>query len=313
MDIRYEKIHVDPYGNCLVMTNGYLEVVVSLDIGPRIISFRRLSGENILFQDTKDLVRVDNADYKSVYGNESIWHAYAGHRIWMSPETYLSYYPDNEEITWDVKNNIFRFIQAKQKVTNIQIILEITFGDMNLVKINNQIINHGNKEKSLSVWALTMLKGPGIEIVPLAKDNTDFAPQRYYSLWNFGAKNNDRRACYGDKYFTLKMEPREKTAYKVGMNISGGVALYLVEGNLFVKRFGYEKDLHYPDNNVNYETYTNNLFLEMESLTPIKKVFIGKSVSNIEYWSLHEYEVGTTNYLNETELDKIILKYLNNM
>ena len=43
----------------------------------------------------------------------------------------------------------------------------------------------------------------------------------------------------------------------------------------------------YPDFGCSFETFTNNEFLEIETLGPLTKVLPGKTVEQVEHWSLH--------------------------
>ena len=52
-------------GKTLVMSSDKVEIQITLDVGPRIISLRYLpDGKNIFFEDINDLVNKDvSADY----------------------------------------------------------------------------------------------------------------------------------------------------------------------------------------------------------------------------------------------------------
>jgi hypothetical protein len=55
---------------------------------------------------------------------------------------------------------------------------------------------------------------------------------------------------------------------------------------LFVKQFSYAEGRRYPDNGCNFETFTNQEFLEVESLGPLQRIAPGKSVEHVEQWWL---------------------------
>jgi len=296
-----EFIH-DVFGRCVTISNSYLTVTVTVDIGPRIIEFRRNQGKNILFQDSLGQVIVASDDYRKVFGKDAVWNAYGGHRVWKSPETYESYYPDNNKVFFIRLGDSFVFKGEEQMKTNVQVILTLDFVDDYKLKVTNAIKNIDIKSQTSSCWALTMVNGPGLEIVPLPRDKTDFRPQRHYSLWDFGARNNDPRAYYGDKFFTLTMDTSKSEPYKVGILVTDGVAIYLTKDDVFTKQFFYNSSSEYPDNNVNYETYVRELFLEMETLSPLKSIQPGESLEQIEFWSLGENHQGIPNRVDETSM-----------
>ncbi|XMB72860.1 hypothetical protein RJI07_02865 [Mycoplasmatota bacterium WC30] len=310
MSLKYEKIDYKKYGKCLRIDNGFLEVIATLELGPRIISLRRLAGENIFFEDLNDLNYVTSEQQDEIFFKGATWHSYGGHRLWKSPEDYATYYPDNDPITYHLENNKITLIQKPQIGTNLQLIFSLDFEEENLIKVSSKIKNLSNTDKKIACWSLTMCKGPGLEIVPLPNDETGFNPQRYYSLWNFGAKNNDPRAYYGDKFFSLRMEPGNPLAYKVGMKLNKGNIIYLTKEDVFVKKFKRIKNAVYSDNNVNYETYTKDLFMELESLGEYKEVKPNEELNHHEYWSLFEFNCELPEGNDEMKFQKLVNKYI---
>jgi len=73
--------HVDniPYGgwkNNLRVSNGDAELIATLDVGPRIISYRLMDGKNV-FKEYPDQLG---------HSGESDWMIRGGHRLWAGPE-----------------------------------------------------------------------------------------------------------------------------------------------------------------------------------------------------------------------------------
>src|SRR5262245_20519379 len=92
--MRMDLVEFAGWRDCLRLTDGAIELIVTTAIGPRIISARLAGGENLLW--------VDPATAGQTGGDE--WHAYGGHRLWMAPETLeRTYVPDNgtAQSTWD--------------------------------------------------------------------------------------------------------------------------------------------------------------------------------------------------------------------
>ena len=56
---------------------------------------------------------------------------------------------------------------------------------------------------------------------------------------------------------------------------------------LFVKSFDCIADALYPDGDVNFECYTNEEMLEVESLGPLVSLPPGETISRTEVWRLH--------------------------
>ena len=60
----------------------------------------------------------------------------------------------------------------------------------------------------------------------------------------------------------------------------------LIDGALFVKRFGWEPGAAYPDGGCNAEVFTAGGYMELESLGPLTTLEPGASVEHVERWSL---------------------------
>jgi hypothetical protein len=56
--------------------------------------------------------------------------------------------------------------------------------------------------------------------------------------------------------------------------------------SLFIKTFNYEDGLAYPDMGSNFETFTKDDFIELESLSPLKQLAPGESIAHTESWHL---------------------------
>lgn len=309
MNIELKELNYKKYGKCLLFTNGYLELITTLELGPRIISFKRRNGENVLWEDLNEELIIDAPELEDIYYKGAKWNSYGGHRLWKAPEDYATYYPDSRPIKHEYKENTLYLIQEIQLETELQMIISISFLEENLIKVSSRIINVANHNQTVAPWSLSMCKGPGLEIVPLPNDVTDFRPQVFYSIWNFGAPYNDERAYFGKEYFSLRMVPGNPLAFKAGFNMNHGYLLYMTGKEALVKRFERKPNAVYPDNNVNFETYTKNLFLEIETLGELKELKPREYTDHYELWSLYELEDEIPSNNDEAKYKELIEKY----
>ena len=88
------------YGKCISISNGRTKLLVTVEIGPRII-FYGINDKNIMFEDLDDTTFKGGDFFNTNLKDEGIWHLYGGHRLWKSPEYIDTYYPDNKQV--DVK------------------------------------------------------------------------------------------------------------------------------------------------------------------------------------------------------------------
>ena len=71
------------------------------------------------------------------------------------------------------------------------------------------------------------------------------------------------------------------------------------DGQVFLKRVGFDPAATYPDFGCNIELYTNGDMLEVESVGPLTKLAPQAAVEHIERWSLHKAKIGESD--NEIE------------
>ena len=76
----------------LRLANSQVELIATLDVGPRIISFRTLpGGQNVM----------KNYDEMMGKSGEAEWQIRGGHRFWLAPEDLTrTYFADNRPVSW---------------------------------------------------------------------------------------------------------------------------------------------------------------------------------------------------------------------
>ena len=84
--MKVERREYGGWKDCLFLSNGEAELAVTTAVGPRIIRYGLIGGENELGEIAKDRGRA---------GGER-WRMYGGHRLWHAPEdAFRTYRPDN--------------------------------------------------------------------------------------------------------------------------------------------------------------------------------------------------------------------------
>lgn len=296
MEVKCYEMKYKNYGNCICLENGTIKLIATIDVGPRIVFFGFCDGQNVLFEDTERNFYEINKGY-------GVWYAYGGHRIWCAPETVPeTYLPDNSKVNVDYDGNTLTLTPAKTAFGK-QFSLTITMNEENAVFVENRITNCSGKAAEFAPWSVTGLAAGGTEIIPLCSDNNGFLPNRTMSLWSY-SDVKDERFTLSDKYALLKHDPSTKKAFKVGFNVTGGQIIYVNGSQIFRKSFEDYKNTSYPDFCCNFETYTNNLFLECEILGEMKKYQPGETASITEKWELRS---------SDWNADKVINEYISNI
>jgi hypothetical protein len=97
---------------------------------------------------------------------------------------------------------------------------------------------------------------------------------------------SDPRFHFGRRFVRLRSEESSEEPQKIGFANKVGWAGYANEGALFVKHFTYEEGATYPDYGCNNEFFTAGLFMEVESLSPLRQLEPGDSLEHVERWQL---------------------------
>jgi len=298
------------WGRCVCLSDGKIEMLITLDFGPRIISFGPVGGENILFEDKED--KSNAYAYKEasdkLFGAESgVWHIYGGHRLWVSPESVPeTYYPDNEPVDYKKIENGIILTPPPQKGVNFQLSMEITMEKDNSFKIIHKVQNIDKVSKTYAPWALTVMSQNGTAVVPVPTRETGLIENRHLVLWPY-TKMTDPRVTWGDKYIVLKQDPENEDKFKLGQLSQHGWIAYFNHGGVFVKKFDINEDEKHPDRNCNTELFTSSLMLEAESIGVYGEVAPNMTAIHTEYWS---YFCSAEIPANEAEMDTFAEKFI---
>lgn len=295
MTIKVEKTAYAGWPNCYRLSNGVIDLIVTSDVGPRIIRFGFDGGENE-FGEMKDQVGLTGGDE---------WRIYGGHRLWHSPEAKpRSYYPDNEPVQVEETEDGLSVLQPVEKTTGIQKSLQISMSpDSPRVEVIHRLENKGLWPVELAPWALSVMRTGGVCVVPQPQGDPEaLLPNRSLTLWPY-TDMSDARLTWGRKYIMLRQNPNVEPPCKFGLSASDAWVAYVNQGVAFVKLFDYYRDAIYPDNGCSVEVYTNDQFLEAETLGPLSYLEPGDMVEHTEVWHLTDGLDLTGQVPTEQEVD----------
>lgn len=309
-NIEITKINYKNFGQCLKITNGIIEAVVTIDIGPRVIRFAFVNGENFFHEDIDRESAMSGEPLEAVFGKGSTWYAYGGHRLWLSPENLpLSYYPDNDPVKWNKIPGGIELLPPAQRVNDMQYRIELVMSeDKASMSVKHYVTNLGSITQKRSLWSLTILRRDGMEVVPQPLLNTGLLANRVLAMWPY-SDMSDNRVYWGKKYVTMRQDTGIKSAFKFGINNDRSWAGYFVNNGMFVKKYNHNPNGNYPDYGVSFETFTNNLILEMETLSELTDITPGSTAFHSEDWSLiNNVECPSAN--DEVTLDALANLYI---
>ena len=306
MSVKFSETNYETFGKCLKIENDVCELFVTLELGPRIIRYALKGCENMLKQDVDKVVGKEGPEYEKAFYKGAYWCNYGGHRLWTSPEAFPeTYYPDNDPVTYEIRDNVAVIFGNPQMTNNIKYTFEITLDDNSSnVTLEHTIENIDKKIQKFAPWALTVMDVGGLEIIPKPTTDTGLLPNCVIALWPY-ARMNDERLYWGNKYITIKQNTNIERAFKLGLNNEHGWIAYLNKKCLFIKKYNHFNDAVYPDYGVSFETYTDNGILEIETLGALKEVQPNEKVKHIEQWELKKADV-SIDRCNEEEIQKFV-------
>ncbi len=274
-----ERISYGGWPNCYRLSNGRVELVITADVGPRIIHCGFAGGPN-LFATYPDMLGQTGGDE---------WRIYGGHRLWAAPELQpRTYYPDNAPVAVEQHPGFVRATAPVEAGNAISKEIDIALADnADRATVTHRIRNHGPWAIQLAPWALSVMDAGGTAIVPLPPRGShpeNLLPAHTITLWAYTALS-DPRWTLGEKYILLRQD-RAGKPQKLGAMISAGWAACAIHDALFLKTFGYVPGAPYPDLNSNLEVFTNQQMLELETLGPLVTLEPGAAVEHVEGWHL---------------------------
>ena len=202
----FEKVKAFGWENCYRLRSGRLEMIVTADVGPRILFFGLEGGKNMLKTVENQLGRTADLD----------WLLYGGHRLWAAPEDpYLSYLPDNQAVLVEFDNDDagLSFIRPadvsglERKLTILPFCRDQKIGEngcengftladkrmkaLGSFIVRNEIINRSQNVIKTASWGITSFAPGGIGYLPMEKKRSEkFQANRRLNLWDYFAKRS---------------------------------------------------------------------------------------------------------------------------
>jgi hypothetical protein len=293
--------------NNLLLSNGDVELVATLDVGPRVIAYRLPGGFNVMKNYAEQMGGTGEAE----------WQIRGGHRFWLAPEDLTrTYFPDNRQVRWEqIGPHAAKLVPPPETEYGVQKEMHLALAPKGTrVEVTLKVTNVGTEPTELAPWGPTVMAPGGVEIIPLppkaphpghpsnAKSPADYAPNQELVLWPY-FDFADARWTFGRKYIFLRQDVNQGPT-KIGLAHRMGWVGYLNSGTLFVKRFDYREGAVYPDRGTRYQTFSYQEMLEMETVGELATLQPGQSAELAESWELFG---GVPDVRTEADVDRVIL------
>jgi hypothetical protein len=263
------------------LKNGYLQLDILANAGPRIVRLRRAGSDENLLAETPDI------HWDTPYGP---FYIQGGHRLWHAPEAFpRTYHPDNDGLKLEPLPEGLRLIGRTETASGIRKEIEIHLeaGEPKL-KLVHRLVNESAWPVRLAAWAITQLPLGGTMHLPQPNQPADneYLPNRRLALWTY-TRLQDPRLELADDFIRLHAHP-DPQALKIGCYNTHGWAAYVRSGVAFIKRFNLTPNAEYPDYGCNVEVYCKDRFCELETLGPLTTLNPGQAVTHIEEWEIRD-------------------------
>lgn len=294
--VTVQKIAYKGWHDCYLIANGTVRLIVTADVGPRVIFYGFEHGPNE-FHEFPDQVGKTGGDQYQNYG---------GHRLWVAPENKRTYFPDNVPVkVVQTRRNgrvLVRFIapeELRPYPTYLQKEMAIELAPSGShVTVYQIITNRGQRAQELAPWSISQMARGGHAVFPFPP-KAPWGPKHLQpviplALWSY-TDFQDPRWTLGAKYLELQQSRNPKGPYKeqkIGLFDEAGWGAYYNRHHLFVVRVEVHQGADYPDFGCNFETYTEPRFLEFETLGPRTDLKPGQSVHHTEQWWLFDGVAG---------------------
>jgi hypothetical protein len=275
-----ERINYKGWPNCYRLANGTVDLVMTTDVGPRIIRFGLVGRANQFKEYAEMLGQTGGCE----------WRIYGGHRLWHAPEVWpRTYCPDNAPVRVESLEDAVRLIQRTEPETGIQKELDVQlWPNAAAARVTHRLRNNNSWPIELAPWALSVMAPAGKAIIPLPLREThaeNLSPVSTIILWAY-TDMSDPRFTWGHNCVLVRQDPGAETPQKIGATVPDGWVAYARDGQLFVKQFACDRAAHYPDFGACVEVWVDTEMLELETLGPLRVVEPGGAVEHVEQWFL---------------------------
>lgn len=297
--VSVERVQYKGWADCYRISNGEVELIVTGEVGPRIIRYGFVGGQNLFKEFPEQIGKSGEAEFQ----------LRGGDRVWKAPEDPVATWaPDNVPVTVQITPTGVIAREPIEPLTKLQKEIEVSLAPTGTnVTVSHRITNHGLFTIEFAPWALTMMAQGGMVVSgfpPRGHHPQNLESTNPLTMWAY-TNLADPRWKFTRKYLTLRQDPNNNDAQKLGLFNKETWAAYLLNNEVFVKRTTADPKGKYPDFGCSFETFTNNLFLEVETLGPLTKVDPSKTVELVEHWGL--FRNVKLNAITDEDLDRTIL------
>ena len=276
--IRINHVRFGGFDDCLEMDNGIVRLIVTTQVGPRILYLACDGCENMLH-------RIAEDEGKTC---DQTWRLFGGHRLWAGPQVrFRPNEPEDQPVKYILHEDGVTLTNEIQKESRIQkeIRIRMSEGDSH-IQITHRITSWSVWPVELTVWPVTVFPSDGVAFWSNAAPDTFYLPNDVQVFWPW-TQHDDPRFVRARKVSYLKADPANSDWFKIGMPNRSGFGVYCGKNQMFVKKYTYDKNAKYSDFGATLEVFCNEEFVELESVSPLYTLESGQTAEHTEHWYVY--------------------------
>jgi hypothetical protein len=220
--VKIDLIEYRGWTDSVRLSNDLVDLVILTEVGPRIMWYGFLGGDNVFVELPDTLGQTGGDD----------WHVYGGHRLSHAPQADpRSHYPDNFPVAYDYDEQAgsLRVTQPVEPTSGIQKTFEVVLDpDSTRVAVTHRLMNRNLWPVELAPWALSSMATGGRAFAPLPPRGTprdNLLPTGPLVLWAY-TDMSDLRWSWGHRLVSLTQDTHRSSPQKAGFWVPAGWAAY---------------------------------------------------------------------------------------
>lgn len=276
---------------CLVIENGFIELVIIPEIGGRVLRYAFPGDQQMAINPRTIGQNFDPATDSS--GPWAKGWGYGGYKNWPAPQSFWNW-PPPPRLCWgpyayniehQSADSLIIYLESEVETIRAKGLKQarrfIIYRNSTLVKVEQYLFNVSATPRELSIWDISQtIVQHGTE-----KDMTNFSV--YFPAEK--SKINDANLNItevADNVYRYKDTSKSGKAF---INLNAGWCANVDErdSESYYKLFEIDPEANHPDDNSNFEIYTDgkNEYIEIEVLSPLKRLEHGDTLRYDQFWS----------------------------
>lgn len=287
LSINVKEITTENFGHCVQLSTSDIQVIVTIDYGPRIVSVTTpFSSNMIYFQKDKEYNRCH------------------GHKMCLIAERANGgFYFDNSPVMYSQLDDGVKFFQTVSSPMALEVSMDIV-PEKNGLMVVHSVLNKSKAAIKFSIQTETPFDNNGFIFFPQSNINENDKPSRIMTFW-YNSRWNDERLYIGNQYITVSGNSNIALKFKLGCNNTAGWSGYLNNHNSFIKRYIHNRTSLYPNCQCSTYITANDEHLSIQTSSPFYRVEPNEIARLVENWIFPISEYSCTP-INEIELDNFI-------